>query len=117
MAMSREERDWLEWLKRVQDGMITQRHAAEKMGVSDRWVRRLRASSKSLLLMSCSLKKTGGGPSRDQVLVWPFELTSTMSWMWGFRQSMFGGPDRLCRRKRLGEHYCKGENEGNSSAL
>jgi hypothetical protein len=41
IAMSQEERDWLEWLKRVQDGVITQRHAAEKMGVSDRWVRRL----------------------------------------------------------------------------
>jgi len=39
--MSQEERDWLEWLKRVQDGVITQRHAAEKMGVSDRWVRKL----------------------------------------------------------------------------
>jgi hypothetical protein len=41
IAMSQEERDWLEWLKRVQDGVITQRHAAEKMGVSDRWVRKL----------------------------------------------------------------------------
>src|ERR1700731_418926 len=41
IAMSQEERDWLEWLKRGQDGGITKRHAAEKMGVSDRWVRRL----------------------------------------------------------------------------
>ena len=39
--MSQEERDWLEWLKRAQDGVITQRQAAEKMGVSDRWVRKL----------------------------------------------------------------------------
>ena len=39
--MSQEERDWLEWLKRVQDGVVTQRHAAGKMGVSDRWVRKL----------------------------------------------------------------------------
>ena len=39
--MSQEERDWLEWLKRVQGGVITQRRAAEKMGISDRWVRRL----------------------------------------------------------------------------
>jgi transposase len=39
--MNQEERDWLEWLKRVQDGMVTQRQAAEKMGVSDRWVRKL----------------------------------------------------------------------------
>ena len=39
--MSQEERDWLEWLKRVQGGVVTQRQAAEKMGVSDRWVRKL----------------------------------------------------------------------------
>jgi hypothetical protein len=39
--MNREERDWLEWLKRAQDGVVTQRQAAEKMGVSDRWVRKL----------------------------------------------------------------------------
>jgi predicted ArsR family transcriptional regulator len=39
--MSQEERDWLEWLKRARDGVVTQRQAAEKMGVSDRWVRRL----------------------------------------------------------------------------
>jgi hypothetical protein len=30
--MSQEERDWLEWLKRAQDGVVTQRQAAEKMG-------------------------------------------------------------------------------------
>ena len=41
IAMNQEERDWLEWLKRAQDGLITQRQAAEKMGVTDRWVRRL----------------------------------------------------------------------------
>jgi transposase len=39
--MNQEERDWLEWLKRVQDGVVTQRQAAAKMGVSDRWVRKL----------------------------------------------------------------------------
>jgi len=39
--MNQEERDWLEWLKRARDGMVTQRQAAEKMGVSDRWVRKL----------------------------------------------------------------------------
>jgi hypothetical protein len=39
--MNQEERDWLEWLKRVQDGVVTQRQAAGKMGVSDRWVRTL----------------------------------------------------------------------------
>ena len=41
IAMNQEERDWLEWLKRAQDGVITQRQAAEKMGVSERWVRNL----------------------------------------------------------------------------
>jgi transposase len=39
--MNQEERDWLEWLKRVRDGAVTQRQAAAKMGVSDRWVRKL----------------------------------------------------------------------------
>jgi hypothetical protein len=41
IAMSQEERDWLEWLKKAQEGAITQGHAAGKMGVSDRWVREL----------------------------------------------------------------------------
>lgn len=39
--MSQEERDDLEWLKRARDGSISQREAAERMGVSDRWVRTL----------------------------------------------------------------------------
>lgn len=39
--MNQEERDWLEWLKRAQDGVVRQREAAEKMGVSERWVRKL----------------------------------------------------------------------------
>ena len=39
--MSQEERDWLEWLKRAKGGVMTQRQAAAKMGVSDRWVRKL----------------------------------------------------------------------------
>ncbi len=51
IAMSQEERDWLDWLKRARDGQVTQRWAAEKMGVSDRWVRRLLAD----------LKKKGDG--------------------------------------------------------
>jgi transposase len=41
IAMSQEERDWLEWLKRATDGKLTQREAAERMGVSERWVRKL----------------------------------------------------------------------------
>jgi transposase len=41
IAMSQEERDGLDWLKRAKDGSISQREAAQKMGVSDRWVRTL----------------------------------------------------------------------------
>jgi len=41
IAMSQEERDELDWLKRAKEGSITQREAARKMGVSDRWVRTL----------------------------------------------------------------------------
>jgi transposase len=41
IAMSQAERDWLDCLKRVGDGKMTQREAAERMGVSDRWVRKL----------------------------------------------------------------------------
>src|ERR1035437_10316439 len=43
IAMSQEERDWLDWLKRVRDGVITQRQASEEMGIADRWVRTLLA--------------------------------------------------------------------------
>src|SRR5690242_13766389 len=39
--MSQQERDWLDWLKRARDGKLTQREAAERMGVSERWVRKL----------------------------------------------------------------------------
>lgn len=39
--MSQQERDWLDWLKRARDGKLTQREAAGKMDVSDRWVRTL----------------------------------------------------------------------------
>ena len=46
LAMSQEERDWLDWLKRARDGHVTQRFAAEKMGVTDRWVRWLLAEMK-----------------------------------------------------------------------
>src|SRR5580692_238134 len=41
IAMSQEERDKLEWLKRASDRVISQREAAGKIGVSDRWVRKL----------------------------------------------------------------------------
>jgi transposase len=41
IAMSQDERDDLQWLKRVEGGSMTQREAAEKMGVTARWVRKL----------------------------------------------------------------------------
>ncbi len=41
IAMSQRERDRLGWLKRAKDKVISQRKAAERMGVSDRWVRKL----------------------------------------------------------------------------
>ena len=47
IAMSQEERDWLDWLKRARDGKVTQKWVAEKMGVSDRWVRRLLVQMKT----------------------------------------------------------------------
>jgi len=44
--MSQAERDWLDWLKRARDGHVTQKFAAEKMGITDRWVRSLLAEMK-----------------------------------------------------------------------
>jgi hypothetical protein len=43
IAMSQQERDWLDWLKRAQGGTVTQKFAAEKMGITERWVRALLA--------------------------------------------------------------------------
>ena len=39
--MSQQERDWLHWLKREKDGLLTQREAAQQVQISDRWVRKL----------------------------------------------------------------------------
>ncbi len=47
IAMSQEERDKLSWLKQARDGSITQGAAAEKIGVSERWVRKLLKRMKS----------------------------------------------------------------------
>lgn len=41
IAMSQAERDRLEWLKRARTGVVTQKQAAEKMGVTDRRIRQL----------------------------------------------------------------------------
>ena len=40
MALTQNERDWLDWLKQVKRKQIKQREAAERMVVSERWVRR-----------------------------------------------------------------------------
>src|ERR1039457_7065267 len=47
IAMNQEERDWLEWLKRGQDGVVTPQHSAAKMGVSSRGGRKLLARMKN----------------------------------------------------------------------
>ena len=41
IAMSQEERDELHWLQKAKEGLITQGEAAQKIGVSERWVRKL----------------------------------------------------------------------------
>jgi len=44
IAMSQRERDELHWLKQAQQRTVTQREAAQRMGVSERWVRKLLAT-------------------------------------------------------------------------
>lgn len=41
MALNQKERDWLQWLYQAKRKQITQREAAQRMQVSERWVRRL----------------------------------------------------------------------------
>src|SRR4029077_7891887 len=41
IGMSQEERDWLDWMKRARDGKMTQREGGERMGLSERGVRKL----------------------------------------------------------------------------
>jgi transposase len=41
IAMSQQERDELDWLKRAKEGRVSQREAAQRIGVSERWVRTL----------------------------------------------------------------------------
>ncbi len=61
IAMSQQERDWLDWLKRTRDGKMTQREAADRMGVSERWVRKLLQRMKSREIpLSCT--GYGAGP-------------------------------------------------------
>jgi hypothetical protein len=75
--MNQEERDWLEWLKRAQDGVVTQRQAAEKMGVSDRWVRKLLVRMKTdgdgVVVHDCGAgRRTGGSTSRRSRGCWSY---------------------------------------------
>jgi len=41
MALTQQERDWLDWLKQAQRQEIKQWEAAERMEISERWVRKL----------------------------------------------------------------------------
>jgi DNA-binding Lrp family transcriptional regulator len=41
LAMSMKERDWLKVLHEVKQGHLTQRAAAQQLGITDRWVRKL----------------------------------------------------------------------------
>jgi len=43
IAMSQEERDWLEWLNRVRDGMVTQNAAAAKLGMIETGLWKIRS--------------------------------------------------------------------------
>lgn len=47
MALTQQERDWLDWLKQAKRKQITQKEAAERMEISDRWVRKLLKRMKS----------------------------------------------------------------------
>jgi transposase len=47
MALTQEQRDWLDWLKQAKRKQITQREAADRMKVTERWVRQLLRRMKS----------------------------------------------------------------------
>jgi hypothetical protein len=64
IAMSQQERDELDWLRRAQEGSISQREAAQKMGVSDRWVRKLlKRMIKEVGTGTFYFGPTGSGPT------------------------------------------------------
>ena len=106
--MSQEERDRLEWLKRAKDGVISQREAARRMGVTDRWVRKLlkrmkrhgdrvvvhglrgRASNRKIAsqvhAQAIGLLKQGDWPGRVRVLL-PDEYNRHT---WSFFQTYHG---------------------------
>lgn len=40
-SLTTREQDWLDWLRKANERTITTKQAAEKMGVTERWVRKL----------------------------------------------------------------------------
>jgi len=41
ITMNQKQRNWLQWLHQAKSKQITQATAAQRMGVSERWVRKL----------------------------------------------------------------------------
>lgn len=41
------EQDWLNWLRKAREQAISPRQAAEKMGITERWVRKLLSEQES----------------------------------------------------------------------
>ena len=77
IAMSQEERDDLHWLKRVEAGSMTQREAAEKMGVTARWVRKLvKRMKKEGDAVVVRFRDTGTGVADPEGLFRPFHRST-----------------------------------------
>src|ERR1700674_1307999 len=68
IEMSQEERDKLEWLKRARDRMLSQREAAQKMGVSERGGRqqlqRMKQRGDAVVVHGLRGRASTGAPSR-----------------------------------------------------
>jgi hypothetical protein len=126
--MSQEERDRLEWLKRAKDGVISQREAARRMGVTDRWVRKQlkrmkrhgdragRAHIRAIVqtLSENYVESLGAGsqpkmrPSTERVR----KLTPP-----GFGAPFRGSRPRGCRRQRAAPFTSIGHFEGSAFAV
>ena len=70
IAMSQQERDRLEWLKQARDKRLTQSVVAERMGVSERWVRKMGSERESVkwLILGGILQFHEFGPAGRRVL-------------------------------------------------
>jgi len=81
--MSQQERDWLEWLKRARDGVVTQKLASEKMGITERWVRSLLAGMKSqgdaVVIHGLRGRKSNRGIS-EQIKAQSLEILKSPLW-------------------------------------